>query len=55
MACRQDVREIESKLAGAGLRVGIVMSRFNPDIGDGLLSGCCDELRRLGEIGRAHV
>ncbi len=44
----QDIHEIEPKLAGAGLRVGVVMSRFNPDIGDGLLSGCCKELNRLG-------
>jgi 6,7-dimethyl-8-ribityllumazine synthase len=44
----QDIREIEPKLTGAGLRVGVVMSRFNPDVGDGLLSGCCAELARLG-------
>ena len=44
----QDIREIEPNLAGTGLRVGVVMSRFNPDIGDGLLSGCCKELHRLG-------
>jgi 6,7-dimethyl-8-ribityllumazine synthase len=44
----QNVREIEPKLNGAGLRVGIVMSRFNKDIGEGLLSGCCQELARLG-------
>ncbi len=43
-----DIREIESSLTGAGLRVGIVMARFNKDIGEGLLSGCCQELRRLG-------
>ena len=33
---------------GAGLRIGIVMARFNKAIGEGLLSGCCQELRRLG-------
>jgi 6,7-dimethyl-8-ribityllumazine synthase len=43
-----DVREIEPNLAGAGLRVGIVMARFNQAIGEGLLSGCCQELGRLG-------
>jgi 6,7-dimethyl-8-ribityllumazine synthase len=43
-----DVREIEPSLAGAGLRVGIAMARFNRDVGEGLLSGCCQELRRLG-------
>ena len=44
----KDVREIEPDLQGAALRVGIVMSRFNRDVGEGLLSACC---RRLGELG----
>jgi len=44
----QDVSEIEPNLNGAGLRVGIVMARFNQDVGEGLLSGCCQELQRLG-------
>ncbi len=43
-----DVREIEPSLAGAGLRIGVVMARFNKSVGEGLLSGCCHELRRLG-------
>jgi 6,7-dimethyl-8-ribityllumazine synthase len=43
-----DVREIEPGLAGTGLRIGIAMARFNRDVGEGLLSGCCQELRRLG-------
>lgn len=43
-----ELREIEPDVAGAGLSVGIVMARFNQDIGEGLLSGCCQELRRLG-------
>jgi 6,7-dimethyl-8-ribityllumazine synthase len=43
-----DIREIEPNLAGTGLRVGVVMARFNKEIGEGLLSGCCQELRRLG-------
>ncbi|HZV54597.1 MAG TPA: 6,7-dimethyl-8-ribityllumazine synthase [Rhodocyclaceae bacterium] len=43
-----DIREIEPDLAGAELSVGVVMARFNRDIGEGLLSGCCQELRRLG-------
>lgn len=42
------MREIEKNLNGAGLRVGIVLSRFNPDIGDGLLSACSAELAKLG-------
>jgi 6,7-dimethyl-8-ribityllumazine synthase len=43
-----DIREIEPDLNGAGLRVGVVMARFNKTVGEGLLSGCCQELRRLG-------
>jgi 6,7-dimethyl-8-ribityllumazine synthase len=42
------VKELEQNLSGAGLRIGIVLSRFNPEIGDGLLSACIGELRRLG-------
>lgn len=44
----QDIPEIEPALAGAGLKVAIAMSRFNEDIGDGLLSACVDALRALG-------
>jgi 6,7-dimethyl-8-ribityllumazine synthase len=42
------LREIEPNLTGAGLSVGVVMARFNKEVGEGLLSGCCHELRRLG-------
>jgi 6,7-dimethyl-8-ribityllumazine synthase len=35
-------------LDGAGLRVGIVVGRFNRKVGDGLLSACSGELARLG-------
>ena len=48
MARKYDIREIEPDLDGAALRVGIAMSRFSPEIGEGLLSGCLDELQRLG-------
>ena len=43
-------RRIAPSTAGAGLRVGIVVSRFNPAIGDGLLAGA---LRGLGDAGVA--
>ena len=43
-----ELPEIEPDLNGAGLAIGIVMARFNQSIGEGLLSGCCHELRRLG-------
>jgi len=44
----QNVREVEPNLNGAGLSVGVVMSRFNRDICEGLLSACCQELGKLG-------
>ena len=48
MARFNDIFELEPGLAGHGLRIGIVLSRFNPDIGEGLLSACADELKHLG-------
>ncbi len=33
---------------GTGLRVGIAMARFNPSIGEGLLSSCIAALRKQG-------
>ncbi|MDP2247348.1 MAG: 6,7-dimethyl-8-ribityllumazine synthase [Nitrosomonadales bacterium] len=42
------MREIEINLDGKGMRIGIVLSRFNSDIGDGLLSACKTELIKLG-------
>ncbi len=48
MARFDDIFELEPKLAGHGLRIGMVMSRFNADVGEGLLSACADELKKLG-------
>ena len=42
------IDEIEIEPNGEGLAVGIVMSRFNPDVCEGLLAACVAELRRLG-------
>ena len=42
------IRELESNLAGRGMRVGVVQARFNENIGEGLRSGCLAELTRLG-------
>jgi 6,7-dimethyl-8-ribityllumazine synthase len=42
------IRELEPNFNGAHLRVGIVMARFNKDIGEGLLSGAKAELRKMG-------
>ena len=45
-------RRIAPSIAGAGRCVGIVVSRFNPAIGDGLLAGA---LRALAEAGVADA
>jgi 6,7-dimethyl-8-ribityllumazine synthase len=47
MARYEDIIEYETDLNGRGLRIGIVMSRFNRDVCEGLLSACTDELLRL--------
>jgi 6,7-dimethyl-8-ribityllumazine synthase len=48
MARYENIFEYDSVVAGAGLSVGIVMSRFNQDVGEGLLAACTAELKRLG-------
>ena len=35
-------------LSGAGLRIGIVLGRFNKEAGEGLLAACTAELVKLG-------
>ena len=47
MARFDNIHEFEPDLNGRGLRIGIVMSRFNNDVCEGLLSACVDELQRL--------
>ena len=42
------MKEIEQNLTGTGLFIGIVLSRFNNDIGDGLLGAALAELHKLG-------
>ena len=43
-----NIFEYDNNLDGTALRVGIVMSRFNLPICEGLLSACVAELKRLG-------
>ena len=43
-----NIDEIEPHLNGEGLRVGIVMSRFNTAVGEGLLSSCTASLLKQG-------
>lgn len=38
----------EVNLDGAGVRVGIVQARFNPEIGQALFLACVTELKELG-------
>jgi len=44
-------RRIAPRTTGASRRVGVVLSRFNPEIGDGLLAGA---LRGLADAGVAE-
>lgn len=48
MARYDKIEELEPALEGRGLRIGIAMSRFNAEVGEGLLSGAVEELGRLG-------
>ena len=42
------MREIEKNLNGAGLRIGIVQSRFNLEVCEGLLGACRGQLAQQG-------
>lgn len=42
------MNKIAVNLDGAGKKIGIVLSRFNSEIGEGLLSACHQELLKLG-------
>lgn len=48
MSYYDNILEIDSDLDGNGLCIGIVMSRFNVDVSEGLLGACTTELARLG-------
>ena len=48
MTADNDIFEYKPDLDGAGLRIGIVVGRFNQDVADGLLSACTAELAKLG-------
>ena len=48
MALYKDIEELDPDMNGAGLRVGIVMSRFNEDAGAGLLASCTAALAAHG-------
>ena len=42
------MKEIEKNLNGAGMRIGIVQSRFNPVVCEGLLAACRMQLAQQG-------
>jgi 6,7-dimethyl-8-ribityllumazine synthase len=48
MATDDDIFKFKPDLSGAGLRIGIVVGRFNKDVGEGLLTACTAELAKLG-------
>jgi len=48
MSRYDQIPELEPDLDGGALRVGIVMSRFNTDASEGLLSYCTEELHKRG-------
>jgi 6,7-dimethyl-8-ribityllumazine synthase len=48
MSDYDSIEELDINTDGAGLRIGIVVARFNADVGDGLLAGCTAELAKLG-------
>lgn len=43
-----NIEELEPDHRGAGLRIGIVLSRFNAEVGEGLLSSCTAALMKHG-------
>jgi 6,7-dimethyl-8-ribityllumazine synthase len=44
----ENIEEIQPDLSGAGIRVGIVVSRFNKAVSEGLLSSCTASLLKHG-------
>ncbi|MGH8633615.1 MAG: 6,7-dimethyl-8-ribityllumazine synthase [Burkholderiales bacterium] len=50
MARNDDIEKLEPDLRGAGLRIGIVVSRFNPEVGEALLAACTAALKQHGVL-----
>lgn len=48
MAQHDNILQLTPELSGAGLRIGVVMSRFNSEVSEALLSACTAELRDRG-------
>lgn len=50
MARFDGINELDRRLDGTGLRIGIAMARFNEGVGEGLLSACIATLRKHGVL-----
>ena len=48
MARREDTEKPRIELRGGGLRIGIVVSRFNPEVAETLLGACTAALKQHG-------
>jgi 6,7-dimethyl-8-ribityllumazine synthase len=48
MTRREAIAKVEGGTTGAGLRIGIVVARFNAEIGEALLASCNAALTKLG-------
>ena len=48
MPRHENMDELAPDHSGSGLKIGIVMSRFNTDVGEGLLSSCTATLVKQG-------
>ena len=44
------IERLDPDLRGAGLRIGIVVSRFNPEVGEALLAACTAALTKHGVL-----
>jgi 6,7-dimethyl-8-ribityllumazine synthase len=50
MARNDGIEKLEPNLDGKGLRIGIVVSRFNPEVGEALLAACTAALEKHGVL-----
>ena len=48
MAQKDDIQKLDPDLKGAGLRIGVVVGRFNEEVGEGLLASCTAALAKHG-------
>jgi len=50
MARNDSIDRLEPSLDGKGLRIGVVVSRFNPEVGEALLAACTAALMKHGVL-----